>query len=127
MIPTEFICPGYFNEADAQENNLKSEFMKMIEVLKEEMNKSLRGIWENRNKQWNGIDKTIEGLKIGIESVKKTQTEGILEMKNLGTQTETLETKLTSRIQKEERILGVEDMIGAMDTLVKKRKDKYPL
>lgn len=41
-------------------------------------------------------------------------------MKSLGTQTETLETKLTSRIQKEERILGVEDMIGAMDTLVKK-------
>jgi hypothetical protein len=37
MIPTEFICPGYFNEADAQENNLKSEFMKMIEVLKEEI------------------------------------------------------------------------------------------
>lgn len=56
----------------------------MIEVLKEEMNKSLRGIWENRNKQWNGIDKTIEGLKIGIESVKKTQTEGILETNNLG-------------------------------------------
>ena len=55
-----------------------------------------------------------------IDSIKKTQIEGNLEMKNLGTQTETLETKLTSRIQKEERILGVEDMIGAMDTLVKK-------
>lgn len=55
-----------------------------------------------------------------IDSIKKTQIEGNLEMKSLGTQTETLETKLTSRIQKEERILGVEDMIGAMDTLVKK-------
>ena len=54
-----------------------------------------------------------------IDSIKKTQIEGNLEMKSLGTQTETLETKLTSRIQKEERILGVEDMIGAMDTLVK--------
>jgi hypothetical protein len=57
---------------------------------------------------------------VKIDSIKKTQIEGNLEMKSLGTQTETLETKLTSRIQKEERILGVEDMIGAMDTLVKK-------
>lgn len=76
--------PEYYNIIEAEEKDLQTIYREMIEVLKEEMNKSLRGIWENRNKQWNGIDKTIEGLKIGIESVKKTQTEGILETNNLG-------------------------------------------
>ena len=71
----------------------------MIDGIKEEMNKSLRGIWENRNKQWNGIDKTIEGLKIGIESVKKTQTEQILEIKNLRIQTRTTESGFTIKRQ----------------------------
>ena len=32
-----------------------------------------------------GMNKTIEVLKVEIESIKKTQTEGSLEMKNLGT------------------------------------------
>jgi hypothetical protein len=37
---------------------------------------------------------------VGIESLKKTQTEGKLEMKNLGTQTRTAEASLTNRIQR---------------------------
>ena len=34
--------PEYFNIAEAQENNLKTNFMMMIEILKDEMNKSLK-------------------------------------------------------------------------------------
>jgi hypothetical protein len=39
----------YFNIAEAQENDLKAIFMKMIEVLKREMNKFRREIHESSN------------------------------------------------------------------------------
>ena len=45
-----------------------------------------------------------------MESIKKTQTEGSLEMKNLGTWTRTSEGSFISRMQeKEERISGSEE------------------
>ena len=43
--------PGYSNTGEARENNLKTNFMEMREVFKEEMNKSLKAIQENINKQ----------------------------------------------------------------------------
>jgi hypothetical protein len=47
-----------------------------------------------------------------MDSIKKTQTEGNLEIKILGTQTEILEVSLTNRIQEmEEKFLGMEDTI----------------
>lgn len=47
-----------------------------------------------------------------IESRKKTQTKGNLEMKNLETQTGTSEANLTNRIHEtEERLSGTEDVI----------------
>ena len=39
--------PGYPNTHGTQENDLKSNLMKMIETFKEEMNKSLKEIQEN--------------------------------------------------------------------------------
>ena len=50
--------------------------MNMLEVLKEEMNKSLQEIHKT---QWKEMHKTVQGLKVEIESIKKTQTEGNLE------------------------------------------------
>ena len=44
----------------------------------EEMNESLE---ENHSKEMN---KTVQDLKMEIEAIKKTQTERILGMKNLG-------------------------------------------
>jgi len=55
----------------------------MIEVLKEEMNKSLQELHENTNKGWKEMNKTIQDLK---RIKKKTHTEGNLENENLGTQ-----------------------------------------
>ena len=52
----------------------------MIQVFKEEMNESLEK-QENTIKQVMEINKTMQGLKLEIEAIKKTQTEGILEMK----------------------------------------------
>ena len=47
-----------------------------------------------------------------IESIKKTQTEGILEMKNLGKRTGTTDASITNRIQETEEIISdVEDTI----------------
>lgn len=60
----------------------KTEFMNVIEVLKEEMNKSLKEIYEKRC--WKEIIKTVLGLKMEIESIKKTQTEGTLKKKKKG-------------------------------------------
>ena len=66
------------------------------------------------------MNKTLQDLKVEIESVKKTPTQVIREMKNLGTLTGTSEVNLTSRIQKmEERILGIENTTKAMDTSIK--------
>ena len=48
----------------------------MIEALKEEVNKSLKDIQENTVKQGKEINKTVQDLKMEIESIKKTQTEG---------------------------------------------------
>lgn len=56
-----------------------------------------------------------------MESVKKTQTEGNLEVKTEGTQTGNSEASLTNRTQKMgERIPHIEDTIKERDTLVKK-------
>jgi hypothetical protein len=40
----------YSNMVEAQENNLNYNFMKIIESLKEEMNKSLKEIQKNANR-----------------------------------------------------------------------------
>ena len=51
-------------------------------------------------------------MKMEKESIKKTQTEGKLEMKSLGTRIGTSEASLTNRIQeREERISGMEAKI----------------
>lgn len=53
-------------------------------------------------------------------SIKITQTEGNLDMKNLGTQTGTSEVSLTNRIQEsKERLSGLEDTIEEMVTFIK--------
>jgi hypothetical protein len=52
-----------------------------------------------------------------IEAIKKTETEAILEMENLGKRTGTTDTRITNRISEiEYRISGREDMIEELDT-----------
>jgi hypothetical protein len=61
--------------------------------------------------QWKEMNKPIQDLKVEIESITKTQTEGNLEMKILGSQTRTTGANLTNRIKAmEERISGIEDI-----------------
>ena len=57
------------------------------------------------------MNKTVPDLRVEIEAIKKTQTEGILEMENLGKWTGTTETSITKRKQEMEgRLSGVEDI-----------------
>jgi len=57
---------------------------------------------------------------VEIEAVNKTQTEGILEMENLGTRTGTTVVSITNRIQEmEERTSDVNDTVEEIDTSVK--------
>ena len=58
--------------AETQGKDLKIVFNNMIEVLKEEITKSLKDIYENTNKQWKEMNKTVQDLKVEIESIKKT-------------------------------------------------------
>lgn len=58
--------------------------MNMLEDLKEVMNNSTNDIYGN-TKQWNEMRKGIQGTKVQIKSLKKTQTWVKMKMKNLGT------------------------------------------
>lgn len=84
--------------SEAQENDLKSESMKIIEALKEE-NKSLKEIQENAIKP-EELNKTLQDLKMEIEVMKKTQSEAILETGNLWKRTRTTDTSVTNRIKR---------------------------
>lgn len=57
--------------------------MDMKEVLKEEMNKSLKGIQENTSKQQKEMNETVQQLNVEIESTKKTQIEESIEIQEL--------------------------------------------
>lgn len=93
--------------------------MDVIEVPKEEMYQSLRETYENTNKQGKEMNKTVQDLKVEIESAKKTLPHGYLKRK-IGHQTVASEKNLTNRIQKlEEKISSIEDMIEERNILVK--------
>jgi hypothetical protein len=46
---------------------------KQVDALKEETQKSLKGLQENTTKQVKELDKTIQDLKMEIETIKKSQ------------------------------------------------------
>lgn len=64
------------------------------------------------------MKKTAKNMRVEIEPIKKTQTEGKLEMKSLATWKQTSEASLNNRIQEMEgRISGTEYKIEEMDDL----------
>ena len=108
---------GYPTVIKAEENDIKSSLIKMIEVFKEETNKSLKEIQESTIKHEKEINKTVQDLKMKIEAIKKIQTEGTVDMKNLGKRTEKLYISTTNKTQEmEERISDIEDIIQEIDT-----------
>ena len=92
--------PGVPNTPEKQDSDLKSHLMmidefkmfinnspqnyrrtgKQVEVLKEEIHKSLKEILENTTKQVKELNNTIQDLKMEIETITKSQRETTLEM-----------------------------------------------
>jgi prefoldin subunit 5 len=67
------------------------------------------------------MNKTIQDLKMKIETIKKSQREITLEIENLGKRPGIIDASITNRIQeREERISGAEDTIENIDTKVDK-------
>jgi hypothetical protein len=65
-------------------------------------------------------NKIVQDKKVEIETIKKTQTEEILEMENIGKRVGTIYADMTNRIQEmEERISGIDDTIEEIHTSVK--------
>ena len=119
--------PGYTITPEKQAMDLKSLLMmmmedfkmeiqeitgKQLEALKEETQKSLKELQENTIKQAKEMNKTIQDLKVEIETVKKSQRETALELENLGKRLGVIDASITNRIQQiEERLSGAEDTI----------------
>ena len=133
MLPLETsgstaTIPEHPNADDIEENYLKHNFMKMIEALREEMKNSLKEMDEKTSKKLEEIswslkevkkikktnqadEGTVKALKIEIEAIKKTHTEGILKMENLSKWTGTTDVGIAYRMQRmEERLSGIEGM-----------------
>jgi prefoldin subunit 5 len=66
------------------------------------------------------LNKTIEDLKREVDTIKKIQSEAMLEIENLGKKSGTIDANINSRIQEmEERISGTEDSIENICTKIK--------
>ena len=66
------------------------------------------------------MNKTIQDLKMEIETLKKSQRKTTLEIENLGKISGVIGINITNRIQEiEVRISGAEDTIENIDTTVK--------
>jgi predicted nucleic acid-binding Zn-ribbon protein len=67
------------------------------------------------------LNKTIQDLKMEVETMKKSQRKTTLEIENLGKESGTIDASITNRIQEiEERISGAEDTIENIDITIKK-------
>ena len=65
-----------------QENTIKQ-----VEVFKNETYKFLKVLQKNSINQVRGINKILQDMKVEIEAIKATKTEGIVEAENLGKKT----------------------------------------
>ena len=74
------------------------------------MSKSVNDTLGNQEKTIKQVMETVQELKTEMEAMEKTQTEGRLDMENLGKRTETSGTSITNSIQEiEERISDYEN------------------
>ena len=66
------------------------------------------------------MNKTILDLKREVNTIKKTQSEAMLEIETLGKESGTIDASISNRIQEmEERISGAEDSIENIGTTIK--------
>jgi SMC interacting uncharacterized protein involved in chromosome segregation len=136
------VCPGYPNTPEKQDLDLKSYLMmlvedfekainnplkeiqenmaKQVEVLKDETQKSLKELQKNTTKQMMELNKTIQDLKMEVETMKKTQRETTIEIETLRKKSGTIDASISNRIpEMKERISGTEYSIENTNTTIK--------
>jgi septal ring factor EnvC (AmiA/AmiB activator) len=80
MMMVEDIKKDFNNSLkEIQENTAKR-----VEDIKEEAQKSLKILQENTTKQMMEFNKITQDLKREVDTIKKTQSEAMLEIENLG-------------------------------------------
>jgi predicted nucleic acid-binding Zn-ribbon protein len=90
--------------------------MMILENFKKGINNFLKEIQKNTGKQVKELNKTIQGIKMEVETVKKSQRETRLEIKNLGKKSGAINASIINRIRAiEERISGAKDTIENTD------------
>jgi predicted nucleic acid-binding Zn-ribbon protein len=68
------------------------------------------------------LNKSIQELKMEIDTIKKSQRGSSLEIENTGKTSRDIDASITSRIQEiVERISGAEDTIENIDTTIKEK------
>ena len=83
-----------------------------MSLKKNKKKKSLKESQENTTKQVKELNKTIQDLKLELETIRKSQKETTLGIENLGKRSGLIDASITNRIQEiEERISGAEDII----------------
>jgi chromosome segregation ATPase len=71
------------------------------------------------------LNKTIQNLKMEVETIKKSQRETTMEIENLGKRSGVINASITNRIKEiEERISSAEDTIENIDTAIKENEKK---
>jgi uncharacterized protein Yka (UPF0111/DUF47 family) len=99
---------------------LQENTAKQVEDIKEEAQKSLKELQENTTKQVMELNKAIQDLKREVDTIKKTQSEAMLEIETLGMKSGTIDVSISNRIQEiEERFSGAEDSIENIGTTIK--------
>jgi chromosome segregation ATPase len=123
---------------EKQDSDLKSFLMMLTEDFKKDKNNSLKEIWENRGKQVEALkdetqkslkelqestikqvkelNKSIQHLKMEVETIMKSQRETILEIENLGKKSGAIDSSIAIRMQE---IEGAEDTLKNIDTTIK--------
>jgi hypothetical protein len=106
-----------FKDKNNSLKEIQENTAKQVEVLKEETQKCLKELQENTTKQAKEMNKTIQDLKMEIETIKKSQRGKTMELENPGKRSGVTDACITNRVQeREERISGVKYTIQNTDT-----------
>jgi Flp pilus assembly secretin CpaC len=99
-MPVEVVKKGINNSLKEKQENTD----KQVELLKEETQKSLKESQENIMKHMIELNKTIQDLKVEVETIKKTQRETTQELETLGKKSGTTEYKRWKRESQVQKI-----------------------
>ena len=84
---------------------------KKVEAFKKETQKSLKELQENTTKKVKKLYKTIQDLKMEVETIKKSQRETTREIDIFGKKSRTINATISNRTQQlEEKILRCQEL-----------------